>query len=75
MTDNSTPEKEDFRLLFASNRPLEIEAASAALQDEDIHSFQINKRDTSYIFGEIELYVLQSDLDKAKSILQAHDLL
>jgi len=74
MTDSSTPETTDFCLLFASNRPLEIEAASAALMDEDIPSFQINKRDTSYIFGEIELYVRKTDFDRAISILKEHSL-
>lgn len=75
MTDSSTPEKQDFCLLYTSNRPLEIEAAAAALQDEDIPSFQVNKRDTSYIFGEIELFVRLSDFDRARSILQEHSLL
>lgn len=74
MTDSSIPSKEDFCLLFTSNRPLEIEAAAAALQDEEIPSFQIDKKDTSYIFGEIELYVRKSDFDRAKSILQEHAL-
>lgn len=75
MTDSSSPDKEDFILLFTSNRPLEVEAAAAALHDEDIPSFQINKRDTSYIFGEIELYVRIPDFDRARSILQEHSLL
>lgn len=75
MTDNSTPENADFHLLFTSTRPLEIEAAAAALEDQDIPSFQINKRDTSYIFGEIELYVRPSDFDRARSILLEHSLL
>ncbi len=74
MTDNSTPESTDFSLLFTSNRPLEIEAAAAALMEENIDSFQINKRDTSYIFGEIELYVRKTDFDRAISILQEHFL-
>jgi len=74
MTDNSTPESTDFSLLFTSNRPLEIEAAAAALMEENIDSFQINKRDTSYIFGEIELYVRKTDFDRAISILQEHSL-
>lgn len=75
MTVSSTPDQDVFKLLFSSSRPLEIEAASSILLDNEIESFQINKKDSSYIFGEIELYVKLQDLEKAVQILKENELL
>jgi hypothetical protein len=40
------------------------------LADNDINAFTIDKRDSSYHFGEIELYVLRDDVLRAKSLIK-----
>lgn len=65
----------DYTLIYTSTKPLEIAAAISLLEDQDIPAFKINKKDSSYIFGEIELYVSRELEDRAKLILIENDLL
>lgn len=65
----------DYALIYTSTKPLEIAAAISLLEDQDIPAFKINKKDSSYIFGEIELYVSSELEDRAKLILIENDLL
>lgn len=74
MIGNTEPE-ENFVRVFTSTAPLDIEAAKAILEDEDIPSYTINKRDSTYMFGEIELYVPAGALLRAQVLLTTHDLL
>ncbi|MFN0189838.1 MAG: putative signal transducing protein [Bacteroidia bacterium] len=65
----------DFLLVYTSTKPLEIAAAISLLEDQEIPAYKINKKDSSYIFGEIELYVSAELADRAKLILTENDLL
>ncbi len=65
----------DFTLIYTSTKPLEIAAAISLLEVQDIPAYKINKKDSSYIFGEIELYVSADLVDRAKLILTENDLL
>lgn len=68
-------EEVDFTLIYTSTKPLEIAAAISLLEEQEIPAFKINKKDSSYIFGEIELYVSAELVDRAKLILTENDLL
>ena len=68
-------EEVDFMLIYTSTKPLEIAAAISLLEEQDIPAYKINKKDSSYIFGEIELYVSADLVDRAKLILTENDLL
>ncbi|MGB1205113.1 MAG: hypothetical protein ACPG5B_05675 [Chitinophagales bacterium] len=46
-----------------------IEIAKAVLADNDIDAVVVNKQDSAYLFGEIELYVPQTELLKAINII------
>ena len=65
----------DFTLIYTSTKPLEIASAISLLEVQDIPAYKINKKDSSYIFGEIELYVSADLVDRAKRILTENDLL
>ena len=65
----------DFTLIYTSTKPLEIAAAISLLEVQDIPAYKINKKDSSYICGEIELYVSADLVDRAKRILTENDLL
>lgn len=73
MTAPKSPEN-DFVLVYTSNRPLEIEAAISLLAEQKIPTFTINKQDSNYIFGEIELYVPEADVWRAHQILVENEL-
>lgn len=75
MTGNAPPNEPHFALVFSSTKPLEVEAAVSCLEEAGIHAFRINKKDSSYIFGEIELYVEESRLIQAQMILTENNLL
>lgn len=47
----------------------QAELKKALLQSENINAVIINKQDSSYLFGEAELYVKQDDVIRAKRIL------
>lgn len=68
-------DEENFTLIYTSTKPLEIAAAVSMLEEQDIPAFTINKTDSSYIFGVIELYVSNEQVDKAQLILTENNLL
>ena len=75
MTEHNHNQEPEFVRLFTSTKPLEIEAAISLLEENDIPAYKIDKKDSSYIFGEIELYVDEENLDKAQLILTENNLL
>jgi hypothetical protein len=57
-------------MVYSSTEIHKIEIIKAILNDNDIQSFDINKKDSSYIsVGEIELYVKEEDEILAKVII------
>lgn len=51
-----------------------VEIAKTILEDNNINSVIINRKDSNYMFGEIELFVCNDDLEDAKKILETADL-
>ena len=60
---------EDWINIFTSSKLYEIELIRGLLLENDIESFVINKQDSAYLFGEIELLVQFNDVLKAKQII------
>lgn len=46
----------------------------ALLKEEEIESVILNKRDSTYLFGEIELYVDVENVLKSKQIISNNEL-
>jgi len=44
--------------------------ARECLYDQDIESVIVNKQDSTYLFGDVEIFVRQNDVIKAKHILK-----
>jgi Putative prokaryotic signal transducing protein len=61
--------------IYTTNKPYEIEFAKSILGEDNIDAFVIDKKDSSYIFGEAELYVTEENVTKAQLILTENDLL
>ena len=55
--------------IFASDKSFRIEIIKQLLADNEIKAFSINKRDSTYLFGEIELWVYRDDVIRAKRLI------
>jgi hypothetical protein len=44
------------------------------LVDNEIEAVIINKQDSSYKFGEVEVHIRQADFEKASEIILTNDL-
>ena len=53
---------------------MKSEIVRQVLVDHEIEAVLMNKQDTAYKFGEVEVYIHQSDFDKALEIIIQNDL-
>ncbi len=65
---------EDWVCIHAFSKLYEAEMAHNVLTNNNIVSVLINKQDSLYLIGEIELYVKPDDVIKAKFILKEPEL-
>jgi len=56
-------------ILILSAASMEIDLKCSVLKDRGLNVIVINKQDSSYLFGESELYVPQDEVIRAKRIL------
>ncbi len=66
--------KEDWQKVYSSSQEHRIEIVKAVLLDQDIPSVVINKKDSAYLFGELELYVHADKVLRAKQIINKESL-
>lgn len=59
----------DKALAYSSDKAYKVELIKRYLADHGIISFSINKQDSNYHFGEIELYVNSDDVMRAKLLI------
>ncbi len=65
----------NWQCIYFSNQLHKIEIVRAVLEDHDIKSVAVDKRDSSYIsVGDIEVYVPNEDAILAKIIIEQNDL-
>jgi hypothetical protein len=61
--------------IYVQNLMHKAEIVRAVLADQNIDSFMVDKRDSSYIsVGDIEVYVRDEDAILAKLIIEQHEL-
>ena len=60
-------------LIFSTAKPYQAEMARQMLADHNIQAFLINKQDSAYKFGAVELYVNRDDVIRAKMLIQEFD--
>ena len=56
-------------VVYSDGFPPAVELRRAVLEQHDIPAVVLNKRDSSYLFGFVELRVQNEDLDRAKAVL------
>jgi len=55
--------------VFSSADPFRVEVLKGLLADNNIESVVVNKKDSAYLFGEVELYVNVADAFIANQII------
>ena len=64
-----------WQCIYFNNQMYKIEIVRAVLEDQDIKSVVIDKRDSSYFMvGDIEIYVNNEDVILAKIIIDQNEL-
>ncbi len=58
---------------YSTSKPWQAEIAKQVLEDNGISAVIINKQDSSYLFGEAEVYVDICNLEKAKELTKNID--
>ncbi len=64
--------EEGWMQIYSSSQLYEIEMIQSILLENDIKSIIINKKDSFYLFGDIELYVRVENTFEAKQIIEKH---
>ena len=62
--------EKDWVIVYTTNKIYQAELFRELLRDHDIDSFVINKQDSSYKFGSIEVYVRINAVMKAKMLVK-----
>ncbi|MFZ4400246.1 MAG: hypothetical protein ACOYO1_09445 [Bacteroidales bacterium] len=60
---------EEWALIFTSDQLYEIELLSGMLEENEIESVIINKQDSAYLIGDIELHIHIDNIMKAKILI------
>lgn len=66
--------EKDWQAIYSSDKLHSIELVKGLLADCNIKSIEINKQDSSYLFGEIDLYVKSEHVIKAKYLIGKNNL-
>jgi len=56
--------------IYGTGKPYLAELIKQMLAQHDINAFIVNKQDSAYKFGDIELYVDRDDVLKAKKLIR-----
>ncbi|MEI6123761.1 MAG: DUF2007 domain-containing protein [Bacteroidota bacterium] len=59
--------------IFETTKGYEIEIIKGMLFENEIGAVIINKKDSTYLFGEFELYVTRQNIMKAKTLIEGVD--
>ena len=61
----------DWIKIYSSNQEFEALIRKGALEEKEIDCVMINKKDSAYLFGEIELYVPKEQVLSANNLLKS----
>lgn len=65
----------DWVMVYTSSLPHKVNIVKAVLEDNQIKSFEVNKKDSAYIFiGEIDLFVHRDDEVLSRFLIKTNEL-
>jgi len=66
--------EENWQLVYTAKYEHNAQIVRAVLEDNEIQAIVLNKKDSAYLFGEVELYVKPDDVIRAKMIINTNQL-
>jgi len=60
--------------IYSTDKPHMVSIVRSMLTENDIESIEINKKDSSYAFGDIEIFVKEENVIFAKILIQQNHL-
>jgi len=64
----------DWEKIYITGQPHRAEIVLAVLEDHGIEAHLIDKRDSSYLFGDVEVYVRPADVEKSRQLITENEL-
>ena len=61
----------NWKIIYASNARYQCEMLVQQLESANIHAVLLDKQDSSYHFGQVEVYVAQADMTAAQNLMQS----
>lgn len=65
---------ENWQVIYNTQHEYKAEIVKAVLEDNGIKCFSLSKKDSAYLFGEIELYVGYDNILRARQIIEREKL-
>jgi hypothetical protein len=65
---------ENWQVVYSTQQEYKAEIVKAVLDDNGIKCFSLSKKDSAYLFGEIELYVSPDHILRARQIIEREKL-
>lgn len=62
-------------VVYSDGFPPAVELRRTVLEQQRIPAVVLNKKDSSYLFGFVDLYVLDEDVTRARELLDNQDAL
>jgi inosine/xanthosine triphosphate pyrophosphatase family protein len=62
----------DWKLFYTTNKMYKVNIIKEIMKEQNIEVNEVAKNQTGLPVGDIELYVLEANLDKATEIIQKH---
>jgi hypothetical protein len=59
----------DWVVVYSSNQLYDTELVKSILDENEIENISMNKQDSAYLFGEIEVYVSSENAFKARQLI------
>ncbi len=72
--DRRAPDKVEWVKIYMTDQPYQAEIVRAILEQEDIEAVIINRRDSSYHFGLVEVFTPRQHVLKANHLIKTSDL-
>jgi hypothetical protein len=60
--------------IYSTNQIQQPEIIKSIFEDASIPCTTLDKKDSSYIFGEIEIYVPEENVEEAMNLLKEHEI-
>jgi uncharacterized protein YqgQ len=64
--------KENWKIVYTADRLYKVELVKGLLDQDDIESVIMNKKDSEFPVGDVELFVDEKDYEKARAIVLEH---